>query len=663
MKGPLASVLSLLLTLSTVVLLSHTPTLEAQTAAQTTVPRLVHFSGTATDLNGQPLNGVVGITFLLYAEQTGGAPLWLENQNVQADAKGHYSVLLGSTKPEGLPAELFTSEQARWVGVQISGQSEQPRFLLVSAPYALKAGDAETLGGLPPSAFALANTVPAAATSVSASTAGSRTASNARPSNTPNPPITGAGTAKYIPLWDGASDIVNSALYQSNFLLGVNTTTPAATLDINGTASVRSTLTLFPTFGLKGPPPVMSVAGTAFGINSKGFVQFASGQTFPGTAELASPNAFTSSQSINLSAANTIGLNVSSTGSGSEGVLAYGGQDGGFFIGGDGGIVADTDNNTNFAYGVFGAEYGSTAETFGVFGYSASSAGIGTYGQGISASSVGTNLADQFPVGVWGDTGAPDGVGVMGTSDTSAGVYGISNATGDGEGGGAAVLGYANDGYAFSGLNQSNSYPTAYLTNMGGPAFGPTLFAGLNPNAACTIDGIGDLTCSGTITANVPAAGGTKRVAVNSIQSPESWFEDFGSAQLSGGEAVVNIESVFGETVNTGVDYHVFLTPNGDCKGLYVAQKSATSFVVRELGGGTSSLAFDYRIAAKRRGYEQVRLADRTKELASIKRPRHLKPVPSAARHTTPNGQQIRQQQMAHARLAGTNTALLPNRP
>src|SRR6476646_10171233 len=103
------------------------------------------------------MTGVVGITFSLYEEQSSGAPLWSETQNVQADANGHYSVLLGTTKPDGLPAELFTSEQARWVGVQISGQAEQPRVLLVSAPYALKAGDAETVGGLPASAFALAN--------------------------------------------------------------------------------------------------------------------------------------------------------------------------------------------------------------------------------------------------------------------------------------------------------------------------------------------------------------------------------------------------------------------------------------------------------------------------------------------------------------------------
>jgi hypothetical protein len=141
------------------VILSLTPLTVAQSSTQTesALPRLVRFAGTAQDLNGEPLTGVVGITFAFYSESTGGAALWLETQNATADSNGRYTVLLGSTKPEGLPADLFTSEQARWVGVTFSGQAEQPRVLLVSAPYALKAGDAETIGGLPPSAFVLAN--------------------------------------------------------------------------------------------------------------------------------------------------------------------------------------------------------------------------------------------------------------------------------------------------------------------------------------------------------------------------------------------------------------------------------------------------------------------------------------------------------------------------
>jgi hypothetical protein len=161
MKLRIACVVGALLSLAlslTQLVVAQTSATSAQTAAQTAsaLPRLVRFGGAVKDINGNPLTGVVGITFALYSERTGGAPLWLETQNVTSDGNGHYTVLLGSTKPDGLPAELFTSEQARWVGVQVSGQAEQARVLLVSAPYALKAGDAETIGGLPPSAFVLA---------------------------------------------------------------------------------------------------------------------------------------------------------------------------------------------------------------------------------------------------------------------------------------------------------------------------------------------------------------------------------------------------------------------------------------------------------------------------------------------------------------------------
>src|SRR5271170_2093681 len=120
------------------------------------VPHLVNFAGTASDLNNKPMTGVVGLTFALYKDQQGGAPLWLETQDAKIDRNGHYTVQLGATKSDGLPAELFTSGEAQWLGVQISGQDEQPRVLLLSVPYALKAADAETVGGLPASAFALA---------------------------------------------------------------------------------------------------------------------------------------------------------------------------------------------------------------------------------------------------------------------------------------------------------------------------------------------------------------------------------------------------------------------------------------------------------------------------------------------------------------------------
>ena len=119
------------------------------------VPRLVKFNGTLQDAEGRPRTGAVGLTFAIYSEPNGGAPLWQEVQNVSLDQQGRYEVALGVTKSEGVPVNLFTSGESRWLGVQalLPGEVEQSRVLLVSVPYALKAADAETLGGLPPAAF------------------------------------------------------------------------------------------------------------------------------------------------------------------------------------------------------------------------------------------------------------------------------------------------------------------------------------------------------------------------------------------------------------------------------------------------------------------------------------------------------------------------------
>jgi hypothetical protein len=99
---------------------------------------------------------------------------------------------------------------------------------------------------------------------------------------------------------------------------------------------------------------------------------------------------------------------------------------------------------------------------------------------------------------------------------------------------------------------------------------------------------------------------------------------------------VVQVDPGFADTVSETADYHVFLTPNGDSKGLYVSGKTAGSFEVHESGGGTSSLSFDYRIVAKRRGYETQRMADVTErfkaEQESLARHR---PVPSGAAHSS----------------------------
>ena len=73
--------------------------------------------------------------------------------------EGRYNVLLGSRTADGLPDDLFTTGEPRWLGVRFdrAAETEQPRVLLASVPYALKAADAETLGGKPASAYVLAS--------------------------------------------------------------------------------------------------------------------------------------------------------------------------------------------------------------------------------------------------------------------------------------------------------------------------------------------------------------------------------------------------------------------------------------------------------------------------------------------------------------------------
>jgi len=93
---------------------------------QTPVPRLVKFSGALKDsvaVGADPgvhttTPRIVGVTFAIYAEQDGGSPLWMETHNVTLDAEGRYSVLLGATKAQGIPLELFSTGETRWLGIE-----------------------------------------------------------------------------------------------------------------------------------------------------------------------------------------------------------------------------------------------------------------------------------------------------------------------------------------------------------------------------------------------------------------------------------------------------------------------------------------------------------------------------------------------------------------
>ncbi|MGA8214923.1 MAG: hypothetical protein WB799_15105 [Candidatus Sulfotelmatobacter sp.] len=662
---------------------SLTPQTVAQTSTQTAsaLPRLVRFGGTVKDLNGSPLNGVVGITFALYSEPTGGAPLWLETQNATADGNGRYTVLLGSTKTEGLPADLFTLEQARWVGVQVSGQPEQPRVLLVSAPYALKAGDAETVGGLPPSAFVLA-AAPAIGSATASSPAASAAAESVSPATTSDVTTTG-GTLNTIPLFFTATSIQNSILTQTGTTavsVGGKLNLPATgaatatagkdsrPLDFvasswsstsgtavnqtfqwqaepaaNDTASPSGTLNLLYGLGTAAP------SETTLKLSSKGIFTFAAGQTFPGTGDgtvtsvatglglkggpikktgtltidttvvpqLAEANTFTSNQTVDGSLTSTgtvkaaslsattatfsgsIGVNstqefpVEVTSSNSSVTSVYGIASSA--MGNAWGVEGETASSASNAYGVFGDAGSSTGSPIGVYGFAESNTAIGVFGQNGTESTTGAGVISTFGLG---------GGGVFGDGGTASANWG--------------VIGTADDGLAgwFENNSPSGSVTLRALAlNRASLPF----VAGYLDNL-CSVDSGGNLNCTGTKNAVVPIDGGKRIVAMSAIEAPQNWFEDAGAAELVNGRAVVALDPDFIQTANTELDYKVFPVPNGDCKGLYVTNKTATSFEIRELGGGTSNIRFDYRIMALRNKYENVRFADHTHDLDGQKR-------------------------------------------
>ncbi len=301
-------------------------------AQQPAVPRMTYFNGTLKDAGGNPQTGALRMTFSLYENPEGGTALWSEAQDAQLDDQGRYTVLLGATEPAGMPLEVFASGKARWLGVEPQGGLPvPPRVLLVGVPYALKAADADTLGGLPPSAFLTA----AAAMQPAAITAAAPVLQMAAAPGATCASITSGGTAtaNQVAKFTGNCIIEPSAISESGGKVGIGTAPPAsATLAVKGATALSGALNLSATgsatasTGRSSYPmgfnasaynsgtsaPVSEVfqwqvqpvgndtaaasaamsllygagstapANTGFSIGSNGVVSFVSGQTFPG---------------------------------------------------------------------------------------------------------------------------------------------------------------------------------------------------------------------------------------------------------------------------------------------------------------------------------------------------------------------------------------------
>lgn len=244
--------------------------------------------------------------------------------------------------------------------------------------------------------------------------------------------------------------------------------------------------------------------------------------------------------------------------------------------------------------------------------------GIASNGTGIAGQSVGGSAISASSVsGAGVFASSTSGFGTFSQSSSNYGVYGSSGST-------AGVFGLSNTGYGVQGaigaggvaaLYGSSTFPNVpafYAVNYGAPA---------NSNAGFFIGQVyingPFIVVGGAKSAAVPHPDGSHRL-LYCVESPESWFEDFGEGTITGGKAEVKLDHDFAVTVDTST-LHVFLTSHDEAHHLAVKTRSGGSFSVAADVSSTAAArgvkatdvsgTFTYRVVAKRKDVAAPRFA------------------------------------------------------
>ncbi|HVR45958.1 MAG TPA: hypothetical protein VMT95_04925 [Candidatus Binatia bacterium] len=286
-------------------------------------------------------------------------------------------------------------------------------------------------------------------------------------------------------------------------------------------------------------------------------------------------------------------------------------------------------NNTKAGPGVEGVSAsgdgleGVSGSRYGVFGKSDQLKGIGVSG----ASSDGVGVAGDSSKGI-GVTGfSKANYGVLGTSTNKIGVYGVSTkyvGVAGTSNTGTGVVGDSTNSYGVDGYSSNNAAGffendasfayTLYAQNDadGAPLIAMAYNAGQEVGAFW-VDAGGNGYFSGSVfTMQAPINDQQTRrsghVGTFSAQSTRATIEDTGTARLVNGESAVRFDPAFAGTLDISRGYQVFVTPDGETRGLYIAAKYEGGFMVRENERGRSSVDFDYRVVAHPIGSSDARL-------------------------------------------------------
>jgi len=313
------------------------------------------------------------------------------------------------------------------------------------------------------------------------------------------------------------------------------------------------------------------------------------------------------------------GYGVHGTNSAKGGIAVYG--TGGAGTGVEGATTGDPLSNGVFGSATSGrAVYGQASSGTGVYASTSSGPGVQTYsvtGQALYAQTSSVR-ASTLEADNYGQTVASD-------------IYG-----GDGEyifsaNGNGALL--TNGGSSDSGVvaaTQGDNYK--YGAIIGGKVNGllavdgdgldghPLQVSSWTSTGDITgyfnVNGEGDIEYSGRVLTIARTRDGANVTAFET-KATQASVEDSGTAHLVAGSAFVPLDPAFARAIDLRSPYRVFLTPEGDTRGLYIAEKTPTGFRVRETQGGRGSFAFDYRILGSAVGAKGERMTLLTPAVAA----------------------------------------------
>ncbi len=278
--------------------------------------------------------------------------------------------------------------------------------------------------------------------------------------------------------------------------------------------------------------------------------------------------------------------------------------------------------NTSTGVGVYGA---NATNGVGVFGISTS--GTGVYGSANGALVTGVRGANQNATGtgvlgignnIAAGTVLASGTGVA-ANGTGAGLYSIGTtaATGFGLlaggnnitniatplGTGAGVVGNGENfgviGYASTAAAiNTNGKWGGYFDYL--PGTDSYIFVA-GRNAGTDYAFIAGLTA--VKSGQIADQNGDPHI-IYCTEAPEVLLQDYGTGTLVNGKAHIDIDPIMAHNLyvnpDEGKPLRVFIQLEGDCKGVYVTNKTANGFDVIELNGGTSNVSFSWSLTGNR---------------------------------------------------------------